>query len=835
MVDPFFQKAQATQAAQNPSTPAAGGAPVSAPTQEIQTLLQQQQTLQTQYNQYAAYLQNPQTTPAQKEQVQQYLQQLSIQYQQIAAKLQQLGYVATAHVNKPVTIKPSSGSKISLKGILLGCLVVFIVLVGGLSAMFYYLIQNPNQLASVGLDAETTRSLLNTFSIIFFALVVFFGMGMLVINGYRLVSVKNVSKSKYAFGLLFGFLIFAFGLAAGYQTLTMIKNISVTNSVDNNKLVLPYIQFKNGLTALSSDPKIVLLAPSAMAFKLNTDLFNGQILPTLGQASFDSVVLDCGNKQTLDMNMTNAEFVGTCIYFNKGSYNMMLKIAYTNTQGEKLNKEIPAGTLNFVSEISVAPVGGVIAYNDAHTEMSAGKVPSKVKFDASRVFSDLGLANYTVLWDINGDGTMDQQNVSSFTTSYKEAKLYTVAVRFPEVNDYVYSFPLRVEQSDVPVCEVLDKALNASTHEFTVNFLTKGNIQEYQYQIMSNGKSIYTTKSKDPVFQYQLPASGIYSVKTTFVNDEGKQGSCESDDISVGAVGYQLSYSAQYKSPSQPQLSTFPSSGAVSMAQDTIVLAELPTIIQFSLDGVQPNEPGLVKQLLFDGKPVLSSDGKIFEIKVDTPTPHLATFVVKNPTSGATSEKKIQIVTKRDSILGKLIIKPDIVGIDPFTVTLDASTTTLNDASDEIIYFTWDFGDGEIKKNLSQSIMQHTYIYDATAENGSYMPKITIKTKKGLTGTITAQYPITVKKKAATLAISIDSHPSQIARVSDRVMYSLELNGVPKTVVWDFGNGKTLQCSNRECVQATTTYTTPGKYTITAKVTYQDKPEIEGSISLKVQ
>jgi uncharacterized protein YsxB (DUF464 family) len=53
-------------------------------------LLQQQQTLQTQYNQYAAYLQNPQITPEQKQQVQQYLQQLSVQYQQIATRLQQL-------------------------------------------------------------------------------------------------------------------------------------------------------------------------------------------------------------------------------------------------------------------------------------------------------------------------------------------------------------------------------------------------------------------------------------------------------------------------------------------------------------------------------------------------------------------------------------------------------------------------------------------------------------------------------------------------------------------------------------------------------------------------
>jgi hypothetical protein len=31
--------------------------------------------------------------------------------------------------------------------------------------------------------------------------------------------------------------------------------------------------------------------------------------------------------------------------------------------------------------------------------------------------------------------------------------------------------------------------------------------------------------------------------------------------------------------------------------------------------------------------------------------------------------------------------------MDPFTVQLDASTTTVNDPGDEIVYFTWEFGD----------------------------------------------------------------------------------------------------------------------------------------------
>jgi hypothetical protein len=45
--------------------------------------------------------------------------------------------------------------------------------------------------------------------------------------------------------------------------------------------------------------------------------------------------------------------------------------------------------LDFVSQISVSPINGALSFNDSHTEMSVGKVPSKVKFDASRVFSDL--------------------------------------------------------------------------------------------------------------------------------------------------------------------------------------------------------------------------------------------------------------------------------------------------------------------------------------------------------------------------------------------------------------------------------------------------------------
>jgi len=96
-----------------------------------------------------------------------------------------------------------------------------------------------------------------------------------------------------------------------------------------------------------------------------------------------------------------------------------------------------------------------LTYNDTKTEAIAGTVPAKVSFDARSVFSNFSLPDYSVIWDVNGDGETDKQNTATFTYVYKEAKLYDVNVRFPGLNNYLYTFPVRIEQSDVPVCEIL--------------------------------------------------------------------------------------------------------------------------------------------------------------------------------------------------------------------------------------------------------------------------------------------------------------------------------------------------------------------------------------------
>ncbi|HCY21052.1 TPA: hypothetical protein DIC40_04330 [Patescibacteria group bacterium] len=200
--------------------------------------------------------------------------------------------------------------------------------------------------------------------------------------------------------------------------------------------------------------------------------------------------------------------------------------------------------------------------------------------------------------------------------------------------------------------------------------------------------------------------------------------------MEVGATDFQITYDLQYKSPGSPKFTAFTQSGINTFSDEIITISEIPTVLQLNLISVVPNNTRALRKVSLDGVPVLSPDNKIFEFTIDSPEEHRVQILIEDATTNAKTEKNIVVRVNRDAIIGKLLVKPDSVGISPFTVTLDASTTTLNDPSDEIVYFTWDFGDGEIKKNISQSVVNHTYNYDQAKENGTYNPKVTVTTRK---------------------------------------------------------------------------------------------------------
>jgi len=60
---------------------------------------------------------------------------------------------------------------------------------------------------------------------------------------------------------------------------------------------------------LGTAPNLVLIAPANIAFTLNLNVFNAQVLPLLGtNATVETVGLDCGNGQILPLDTANNNF-----------------------------------------------------------------------------------------------------------------------------------------------------------------------------------------------------------------------------------------------------------------------------------------------------------------------------------------------------------------------------------------------------------------------------------------------------------------------------------------------------------------------------------------------
>ncbi len=733
-------------------------------------------------------------------------------------------------------------SRISIKTVLLGCWTLFMIVVWWLMAVFYSLIKNPTQLANLWMDINTTKALLQTFAAIFFWLLTFLWIWLLITNLYRIIVVKNKSKFWYIFWAFFGFIIFASSLAFGAKLLNVIRNISVENILDSDKLVMPYLMLKDWSIYTRSEQNIKLIAPASLTYKLNTNYFDSQVRPTLWwQPELKEIILDCGNGQKLNMVLDTAEFDWQCIYFKKWEYVLGLDVVYINVPTwERFETKVDAWTVNFESEIKITTNKWSIHFNDANTEMIAGVTPTKVTFDASSVFSDLNLPNYKIYRDANDDLSRDKQDSSDFTYVYNEAKLYNINIRFPELNQYIYTFPMRIEQSDVPVCEILAKAQKWLSYDLAANFIwQKANITDYQFDIVdikNSNKIIDTLKSNNPNISYQFQWWWKYAVRLNFITDEGKNGSCESDDIVVGPTDFEINYDIYARSL---QSTTFLKSGIsgsnIDMEWNTIIIREIPSILQLRILNISPNSSNVSKQVTYDGKQIVSTDGKIFEFKVDENKDHTIKIIVQDVSRGVKTEEDIPIQVKRQDIIGKIIVKPDYVWLDPFTVNFDASTTVLNDPADEIVYFTRDFWDGSIKKNLSQWIIDHTYRYDMTKENWEYKPILTIRTKKGRELSFSPDNNIIVKKPQASLKINVDSHPTQIVRAWDRVVYSLDISWLPNKVLRDFWNGKTFECNGRECTQISSVYPTPWDYVVICTVTYDTQPTVEGNITIKVK
>jgi hypothetical protein len=288
-----------------------------------------------------------------------------------------------------------------------------------------------------------------------------------------------------------------------------------------------------------------------------------------------------------------------------------------------------------------------------------GKVPRKVTFDASAIFGEFNLRDYLLSRDTNGDGENDRENDPIYTFVYNYAQLYSIDVRFPGLNWYLYTFPLRVEPSDVPVCLVASKALKGTQYELSTTFLDRAKIDEYGFSIIdiADDKVIERIKSTTDLLNYTFPRPGSYAVKVDFVTDEGKQGYCESDDFDVGSSDFDINYDIYYKSPQAP---TYAKAGAgsgdvVSLANDIITIQQIPTIIQLRITKISPNNPNATTRVFFNDSAIVALEPGIYEVKFDSETSKDISVTIEDAERGAKTEKnhqrRISSITDRTQVI----------------------------------------------------------------------------------------------------------------------------------------------------------------------------------------
>jgi hypothetical protein len=239
-----------------------------------------------------------------------------------------------------------------------------------------------------------------------------------------------------------------------------------------------------------------------------------------------------------------------------------------------------------------------------------------------------------------------------------------------------------------------------------------------------------------------------------------------------------------------------------------LTVKELPAIMRLNIREIRPNPKNPDIRVILNNKPIGGSSTNTFDFTIMNPNEQELLIVLKDEV-GTTVEKPISIVVDQKKIIGDIKVTPGTVGMDPFEVELDASLTKLTDPDDEIVFFTRDFGDGEVSKNLSNGKVSHTYRFDVKNEKGEYFPSVTITTKKNLKETIKLENPILVRRAQRDIKLFSPSHSSQIARVNENVQFSLETNGLVKDIERDFGNQKTQTCQSRECIEVTTRFEEP--------------------------
>lgn len=763
--------------------------------------------------------------------------------------------VQTTKPNSP-QILAKQGTKISFKTFAIWCGIFFWLFLILVSIGLYIAISDPTSLANLGLDIGTVKSILLIFTVLFFGLLFFVWFGFAALNGYRFFTTKEWSKVKYGIWFIVWLILLFGSIGLGLLSYTRINALSEERTYNTNDMIIPHLQvkkFDDGDPTIwysrvyAGTPWLPLIAPSYFDMQMNEPILNS-LVGDVRSIGFTKFTLECGNGQIITNSATEISaqlfFNGSCLYLKKWQYKVKMSFSYFDSQqGIEVTRTIDnAATLDIATDFAFNVDGGERKLNDNKNEVILGTAPSKILVDAQKIFTDLGIPTIQINWDLDGNGSIDKQNRVSFTYYFDEPKLYnsyfTIPLNIPSIPFQLrYMTRFRVNAGDVPLCDLVTSKVGESKYELAVLVDDEWtDISDYSIDIIDNqtDEIVSTLQWTNAKFEYTFPNGKSYRVRGYFTTTEGKRWSCEANTLlDIGFNSYSFVNTLSIIWPNDSSYRVLTETWDDRVEGDSITLSDIPTTLKLSIDKIVPEIVNPQISVFENGTLKNPTKAREYVFKMDSESSkEIRLLVSDNKWKSATRTYVIGI--ERKNLIG-ILKASKTVGFDPMIVEFDASITKLNDPTDEVVYFSWDFGDGEIRNNTSVGKITHTYKFDTVKENGEYQPKVTVKTKKGLTQTIPLSEKIIIKRQIKTFDILIPSHPAQLAKVGDIVDFAIQADGKITGVTRDFGNGKRLNGQSREFMETTMRYDESGLYEIFATVEFSDSPPISQSIKLKVE
>ena len=859
---------------------------------QIQQLLVQQQQYQKQYNELVDYVKKTPGLPIdQVNQIKAQLDQLNALFVQGKQQLQALGYTQV-QVNKPTEIKKWSVTNFSWKRVAIWCSIVLILIFAGFLITLSSLIKNPNALLWIWVDASAAKVLLQAFTGLLFWSVIILMLWVIISNIYRLITVKNQPKGKFIRNLLWWVIWVWVMWALIWVIFWWIWKIETNIKQIDYDIVQPYLvwrveeewvdefthPYKNGGEE-SSGIQYPLIAPAEMAFSLRMDeliKLTDKDLPSWYDRDHMTVKLICGNwdgtssleTKPYDDGRNYIRFNWTCLYSKKWVYTYWIEVTYNNTiSKETKTTRYNLKSLDFSSEITLYKT--TTTSNSANNKLSKvsssnwefilWKAPAKVTIDTTQVFRDFSTKWYEVEWDMDGDFVSDRINQVNFDYSYKMPKVYYISFKFPEILDDVwYRFPVRVEQSDRPVCEVnVERFPWTNKFQITTDFVDESSaatISSYNYTIQNRAtrKVLAELKNQNQKIVYDFPDKWNYVVIMDYVTIDWKQWQCESDLIQLEKESFNVQYALLVKDSTSWKFKELCNSKSSDYSNCTqISLDAVPQTYQLQIKSVTPATINTSRAIYFEeaiedeNTKALMEDNDSYEFTVpDEWSYELRIFVTDKSSWIDDAAKIIKFTAKKPDIFWILSItssekdpkerKEVSEWFEPLTVILDASKTEINIPWDEIIYFTRDFWDGEIKKNQQNWVVVHTYNFDYAKENGIFTPKVTITTLQWKTKVI--QGPkLNVKKWLIGVELSSLSHPSRQAPVGSDITFFAEFDWLPEKMIRDFWDGTpAYSCQWRSCTEVTHSYNNPGIFSVKVSLEFDAIQQVDSTMDFKI-